>query len=220
MKKILTASLFLLLSINLIAQRDSFSKNQDYNFYDSFNAYWKTVTFKIGGGIYIPQGDLKKYFGSSPLVELSLDFPVTETKSLELAVQFIIPEQRQAFEYVRLTDSVETKATFLFNPMIRFKKNFSKSESSKVLFGLALGASVVTTDARNTDFFDMSEDRSKYEIISALLISPSLDYVKAFKNNNEFTLSVGLNYSPYKIEGALQEDIGRIAITPRILYSF
>ncbi|WP_299519940.1 hypothetical protein [Winogradskyella sp.] len=220
MKNTITASLFFLLCINLMAQNDSIVQSKNYNYNHLFNDYWKTVTFKIGGGMLLPQGELSKHFGPSPLVELSLDFPVTDTKSLELALQFVMPDQKQAFEYARLTDTVQTKATFLFNPILRFKKNFARSDSKKLLLGLGLGASVITTDARNTDFLDTSEDRSKYEVISAFLISPSLDYAKTFKNNNEFTFSIALNYSPYTIEGALQEDIGSIAITPRILYSF
>lgn len=210
----------LLLSFSLFGQNDTLVKQNDYRPYDMFGNYWKTVTFKIGGGVLVPQGELSSHFGISPLVELSLDFPVTDSKSLELAMQLVIPEQKQSFEYQRISDIVETKATFLFNPILRFKKNMSASQTKTLVLGLGLGASVITTDARNTDFFDNSEDRNKYEVITAFLVSPSLDYSKTFKNNNEFTFSVGLNYSPYKIEGALQEDIGSIAITPRLLYSF
>jgi hypothetical protein len=220
MRTIVIACAFFLLSINLIAQNDSIVKRPNYNSYNIFNDYWKRVTFKIGGGMLMPQGRLKKYFNTSPLIELSVDFPVTDSKSLELALQFVVPEQRQGFEYVRLTDTIQTKGAFLFNPMLRFKKNLIKSDHKKLLLSLGLGASVITTDARNTDFFDTSDDRKKYEVITAFLISPSLSYAKTFKNNNEFTFSIGLNYSPYKIEGALQEDIGSIAITPRIMYSF
>ena len=220
MKRILTTSLFFLFCLNLLAQNDSIQKGRNYNNYSPFGDYWKIVTFKIGGGVFIPQGELNTYFGASPLIELSLDFPVTDTKSLELGLQFVIPEQKRSFEYARLTDTIQTNATFLLNPMLRFKKNLSKSDRKKLLLSIGLGASVITTDARNTDFLDTSEDRNKYEAISAFLISPGLGYSKTFKNNNEFTFSVGLNYSPFKIEGALQEDIGSIAITPRILYSF
>ena len=220
MKRIINTCLFLLVSLSTTSQNDSIPKSYNYNRLDTFNDYWKTVTFKIGGGVSLPQGELQNYFGVSPLVELSLDFPVTDTKSLELALQFVLPEQRQAFEYARLTDTVQTKATFLFNPMLRFKKNVSKSDIQKLLIGIGLGASVITTDARNTDFLDSSDDRTKYEVITAFLISPSLDYTRMFKNNNEFTFSLSFNYSPYKVEGALQENIGSIAIIPRILYSF
>ncbi|MCT4630869.1 hypothetical protein [Winogradskyella sp.] len=220
MKSMIATSLFFLLSLSLIAQNDSIIQRQNHNGYDLFNGYWKTVTFKLGGGVLMPQGELKNYFGVSPLIELSVDFPVTDSKSLELALQFVVPEQRQGFEYARLTDTIQTKATFLFNPMLRFKKNLIKSDHKKLLLGLGLGASVITTDARNTDFFDTSDDRKKYEVITAFLISPSLGYAKTFKNNNEFTFSIGLNYSPYKVEGSIREDIGGVAIMPRILYSF
>lgn len=222
MRTIISACLILLLSNPLLAQNDSIVQHQNhsYRFHDTFNDYWKRVTFKIGGGLVLPQGELKQFFGNSPLVELSLDFPVTDSKSLELALQFVIPEQHQAFEYARLTDTVQTKATFMFNPMLRFKKNLITALDKKLLLGLGLGASVITTDARNIDVLDTSDDRRKYEVISTFLISPSLGYAKTFKNNNEFTFSIGLNYAPYKVEGALQEDIGSIAITPRILYSF
>ncbi|GGI56738.1 hypothetical protein [Winogradskyella haliclonae] len=220
MKKMIITTLLFMFSISIVAQNDSIPNDKPYRYDSSFADYWKTVTFKIGGGVLLPQGKLNDYFGISPLVELSLDFPVTESKSLELALQFVIPDQKNGFEYQRLADRVETKATFLFNPMLRFKKNFSQSNSKKLILGVGLGASVITTDARNTDFFDTSDDRNKYEVITAFLVSPSLEYAKTFKKNNEFTLSLGLNYTPYKIEGALQEDIGSIALTPRLLYSF
>jgi len=216
--QIITITILFLFVSKGLSQNDSIISSTAYN--DPYKAYFKTITFKIGGGLLLPQGQLKDYFGASPLVELSLDFPVTERKSLELALQFVVPNQNNAFEYARLTDTVQTKATFMFNPMLRFKTNLSRSTSNKLLLGIGLGASVLSTDARNTDFFDTSEDRSKYEIITAFLVSPSLDYVKTFKNNNEFTFSLALNYSPYKIEGALQEDIGSVALLPRILYSF
>ena len=212
MKNLLTISLFFFVSLNLVAQNDSISQVYNYN---SINDYWKTVTFKIGGGVLMPQGELKTYFNTSPLVELSLDFPVTHSKSIELALQFIIPNQNSPFAYIRDAQTIEAEASFIVNPLIRFKKELGNPNASKFILGLGIGASVINS---NQNVNSSNEDDS-YEITS-FLIAPSIDYVKSFKNKEQLTLSFGINYSPYKIKAAIQESIGSIALTPRILYSF
>lgn len=194
-------------------------KNNSLYYNDQMD-YVNSVTYKIGGGVLIPQGNLKSYFGISPLLELSLDFPVSKKKSMEVALQFVVPDQKESFQYDRAIDTVQAKATYIINPMVRFKKNVSKSMHSKLHIGLGIGLSIINTNARNPFYNGNEDDSEKYEILTTLLVSPSLDYVKKFKNNDELTFSFGLNYSPYKIEGALQEDIGAISLSPRILYSF
>lgn len=202
------------------AQKNSLEVQNSSEYYTAYNEYFKKVTFKLGGGVLLPQGVLKNYFGVSPLIELSVDFPVTETKSLELALQFVIPNQQDTFNYVRSTDTINAKASFLFNPMLRFKKNLSASKATQLHIGLGLGASVIKTDARNPFYTGSDSDDEKYEVITAFLVAPTLDYVKTFNNNEQLTFSLGFHYSPYKIEGALQENIGSISLTPRIMYSF
>ncbi|MBV7269231.1 hypothetical protein [Winogradskyella luteola] len=215
MKNLITTCLFLLFCLNLVAQNDSIPQERGYNYHDSFNDYWRTVTFKIGGGVFMPLGELKKYFNTSPLVELSLDFPVTDNKSIELALQFVIPKQRIPFQYVRDNEDIEAEASLLINPLVRFKKVLGNPNSSKFILGLGIGASVISSNQK----VNSSNNEDTYEITS-FLVAPSLDYVKSFKNNEQLTLSFGIHYSPYKIRGAIQEDIGSIALTPRILYSF
>ncbi|WGD35308.1 hypothetical protein [Olleya sp. YS] len=220
MKKLmLLLGLFSLVQFS-IAQNETLYSITDTEYNDPTVAYFKRVTFKIGGGVLLPQGDLKRYFGLSPLIELSLDFPVTETKSLELALQFVIPDQKESFVYVRTLDTINAKASFIFNPMLRFKKNLSQSKFSQLHLGFALGASVIKTDARNPFFTGNNQEEEKYETATAFLVSPTIDYVKTFKNNEQFTFSFGLNYTPYKIEGAVKQNIGSISFTPRIMYSF
>ncbi|RZN82506.1 MAG: hypothetical protein EVB11_08450 [Winogradskyella sp.] len=213
MKKIIITTLLFIFSINIVAQNDSIVRARNYNYIDSYKDYWRTVTFKIGGGLYIPQGDLNNYFESSPLFEMSLDFPVTDNKSLELALQFILPKQKESFKYVNTVD--EAEAALIFNPMLRFKKDLSKNETSKFLIGLGVGASVIGLNQN----IGLTNEKEKTEITS-FMIAPSLDYVKSFKNKEQLTFSLGLNYSPYKIKGILDEKIGGLAITPRLLYSF
>ncbi len=215
MKYVITISIIFMFSLSLLGQNDSIQPNKSYRYYDKFNDYWSTVTFKIGGGMYLPQGKLKNYFKPSALFELSLDFPVTDSKSLELALQFIIPEQIELFQYLQNNENIEAEASLIVNPMLRFKKDLSQSKVSKFILGLGIGASVISTTQKSS----LSDEDENYEI-TAFLVTPSLDYVKSFKNKEQLTFSLGLHYSPYKIEGALQEKIGSIALMPRLLYSF
>lgn len=215
MKNLIMTTLLLVLCLNLVAQNDSISQEKNYGYYNSFNDYWKTVTFKIGGGVLIPQGELKKYFNTSPLLELSLDFPVTDNKSIELALQFIIPKQQKSFQYIRDDENIEAEASLLFNPILRFKKVIGNKNNSCFSLGLGIGASVISSNQK----INSSNDDDSYEVTS-FLVAPNLDYVKTFKNKEQLTFSFGINYSPYKIKGAIQENIGSIALTPRVLYSF
>lgn len=222
---IIMKNVFLILAVVFIVyngncQRNYIEVKSSSEFYNAQHDYFKRVTFKVGGGILIPQGALYNYFGMSPLIELSLDFPVTQKKSLELALQFIIPNQKESFTYVTGQETINANASFMFNPMLRFKKNISNNENAQLHLGAGLGTSVIKTDIRNPFYTGNNQEEEKYEMASAFLISPSLDYVLKFKNNEELTFSFALNYSPYKIEGALKENIGAISLTPRILYSF
>lgn len=215
MKNFIATGLLLLLCLNLVAQNDSIAQNKNYSHYDSFDDYWKTITFKIGGGVLIPQGNLKKYFATSPLVELSLDFPVTDSKSIELALQFILPKQRRPFQYIRDEESIDAEASFIVNPLVKFKKEIGGHDLRRFILGIGIGASIINSNQK----VNSSNDKDSYEITS-FLVAPSLDYVLSFKNKEQLTLSLGIQYSPYKIKGAVQEDIGALALTPRILYSF
>ena len=145
MKHLTTISFLLLFSSNLIGQNDSIQNEDRYRYYDTFNEYWKSVTFKIGGGMFLPQGQLKDYLDASALVELSLDFPVTDNKSIELALQFIVPKQRIPFQYIRDEESIEADASLIVNPFVRFKKDIGKTNVSNFTLGLGLGASVIST---------------------------------------------------------------------------
>ncbi|MFQ3239390.1 MAG: hypothetical protein ACI9NI_001692 [Olleya marilimosa] len=202
------------------AQKDTIYVTNSNQYHSYMDNYFKRVTFKIGGGVILPQGKLKNYFGVSPLIQLSLDFPVTNKKSLELALQFVVPDQKQSFKYVRALDTIPAKAAFMFNPMLKFKKNLSQNVNSQLHVSFGIGASIIKTDARNPFYTGDNDTEEKYEVITAFLMSPTLDYVKKFRNNEELTFSLGLNYAPYKIEGAVQENVGSVYITPKILYSF
>lgn len=217
-------SVLLLVALSLFqllnAQMESLDKNKQETTNPFNESYFKRINFKIGGGILIPQGNLKEYLKTSPLVELSLDFPVTNFKSIQLAFQFVVPSQNKSFNYVRAVDTIKTKATFMLNPMLRFKKRINKKEKSELIIGIGIGASIINTNARNPFYTGSKEDEEKYEVITSFLVSPTLDYVKTFKSKDQLTFGLSLNYSPYKIEGSVQDNIGSISLVPKIMYSF
>jgi len=153
------------------------------------------------------------------MIELSAVFPLKKRKSLELAMQFIVPNQKASFKYVTPLETVNAKATFMFNPMLRFKKNLLNSHKSQLNLGLGLGVSILRTNARNP-FYEGKDDDKKYEMITSFLASPLIEYTQRFNNNERITIGFNLQYSPYKIEGALQEDIGSFFYVPKIAYKF
>ena len=100
-------------------------------------------------------------------------------------------------------------------------KALIRTNKSKISIGLGIGISSITTDARNP-FFEGEKDQKKYELISSLLVMPNgIQWHHAFSENTQLTFAIeDLQYSPYKVEGALREDIGSMALIPKILYRF
>jgi len=214
-KQISITLLLIFTNIILFAQNDSMPK---YYNSDPTIAYLKTAKFKIGTGVLIPQNGLKEYFGISPIIELRIEFPLKQNKSLEFSVQTIVPNQEESFRYIRDLDTINAKATLMINPILRFKKYFIKTKKSDLNLNVGFGISVIQTNARNL-FYEGKEGQKKYETITAFLASPGIEY--SYKFNNE-ELSVGFNvqYAPYKIEGSLRENLGTIFYTPKIAYKF
>ena len=208
------------------AQQDSLTQigsntyNQSIYGSHEITDYFKSVSFNIGAGLFIPQGTLQDYLGISPLAELNLNLPLKREKSIDLGIQFIIPNQTREFSYVRVEDTLQTESTFMFNAFLKFKVNvLSPNKNSRLNINTAFGVSSITTDARNPNFGN-NEDDTKYEMVTAFLISPGLEYELRLKDDSVIKMGANLHYSPYKIEGALQENIGGIALIPKLSYRF
>lgn len=218
MKTIIISILMLLQSILIFAQNDSI--NTKINQYkDPFYDYMKTIKIRAGAGIFIPSTQAKNYLGNSPLFEINAEFPLKKRKSIELAAQIIIPNQQQNFVYIRTIDTIQAKATVIGNFMLRYKKSLIGNSKSDLKISLGFGASSLITDARNP-YYSGKKEEQKYEIVNALLLQPGISYERKFGENTQLLLAFDLQYSPYKMEGALREDIGSIYYVPRLMFTF
>ncbi|WP_394750848.1 hypothetical protein [Spongiimicrobium salis] len=176
------------------------------------------ISFRIGTGVLIPQQGREEFFGISPMLETSALLPLKRKKAVEFVLQFAIPTQKEAFVYQRTIDTVNAKATLLINGMFRFKKALISKDKTGFNIGLGIGISNITTNARNP-FYTGDEDEKKYENITAILFAPNLEWEHRFLSH-EIAISIGLQYAPYKVEGALREDIGEFFYVPKISYRF
>jgi len=192
--------------------------NQHYD--GNYQNYIKEISFKLGVGVLIPKEGIKEYFGTSPMVDLTVNFPIKNRKSLDLILQFAIPNQKDEFTYLRTIDTIQAKSTFMVNGFLKFKKDIIKTDYTVINIGLGVGFSHVNTNARNPFYQGKTEDEEKYESITAFLATPGIELVKTFKNNDELTFGFSLQYSPYKIEGAVRENIGGLFYVPKLAYKF
>lgn len=217
MKKTAITIITLLLSIHIIAQEENSTSVKDSIL--PTKDYFDQITFNLGGGVFIPQGKLQQYFGAGPMLEFNFNFPINKSKSIDVVGQFILPNQVEDFAFARTIDTVTAKSQMMFNFFAKFNKTLKSTENGKLKIYLGAGVSTITTNARNP-FYSGAEDENKYEFISALLIAPGFDYKFRLSDNAKMAIGVNYHYSPYRLEGALQEDIGSSAIVPRIQLTF
>lgn len=217
MKKATLILVTFLFSFQLFGQakKDSYSVDTIPHTKD----YFDEITFNLGGGVFIPQGELKRYFGAGPVLEFNLNFPINKTKSIDLLGQFIIPNQVQDFAFIRTIDTVRAKSQMMFNFFAKFNKTLKLTQKGELKAYLGVGISTITTDARNP-FYSGAENENKYEFISALLIAPGINYKFRISDNSKLAIGINYHYSPYRLEGALRENIGSSAIIPRLLFTF
>ena len=131
----------------------------------------------------------------------------------------MIPNQVENFTYIRTIDTIQAKSQLMFNIFVKLNKSLKTTEKSELKAFLGLGASTITTNARNP-FYSGAEGESKYEFISALLITPGIDYTFRISQKSKLVVGINYQYSPYKLEGALQENIGSSAIIPKLQFRF
>lgn len=190
------------------------AQNQS-NTFDPF----KNATIAIGGGIFMPQGNLATYFGTAPFFEISGNFPLKRKKALGISLQVVIPNQKDDFLYRRTIDTIQVKSTMMLNFLVDFKKTISSSTKGNLAIKAGIGVSGITTDARNP-FYSGQEGEEKYEMVSAVLFSPGLEYKYEFNEDAKFIIGISMQYAPYKVEGAVRENIGGLALVPKIMYIF
>ncbi|QHI36334.1 hypothetical protein IMCC3317_16960 [Kordia antarctica] len=209
MKHVISILVTVFLSLSFAtAQNDS-------SIFDSFD----NATFAIGGGIFMPQGQLSNYFGTAPFLEISGNFPLRRKRAISLTLQVVVPNQKDDFLYRRTIDTIQAKSTMMLNFTVNFKKSLHTTAKGNLELKLGLGVSAITTDARNP-FYSGDEGEEKYETVSAVLFSPGLEYQYKFSEGNKFVIGVSVNYAPYKVEGAVRENIGGLALVPKISYVF
>lgn len=191
------------------------SAQNNTNTFDPFN----NATLSLGGGIFMPQGKLANYFGTAPFFEISGNFPLRRKRAIGVSLQVVVPNQKDDFLYRRTIDTIQVKSTMMINFIVDFKKGLHTSAKGNLELKLGLGVSGITTDARNP-FYSGQEGEEKYEIVGAVLFSPGLEYRHEFNENTKITIGVSMHYAPYKVEGAVREDIGGLAFVPKIAYVF
>lgn len=216
MKRILLHVLSFCMAVTIMAQ--SPEESQENERIDFAMDEQENISFRIGTGILIPQNGRKEFFGISPMLETTALLPLKNKKSIGFVLQFAIPTQRDAFVYQRTVDTINAKATLLINGMFRFKKEVVTKEKTALNIGLGIGISNIITNARNP-FYTGREDENKYENITAILFAPNLEWKYRFLSH-EIAISIGLQYAPYKVEGALRENIGELFYVPKFSYRF
>lgn len=177
-------------------------------------------TIKAGTGVFIPVGNLQKYFSASPYFEFSVNAPFFLRNNFGFGLQFIVPNQKDALQYQTIDNTLtQVKISSIINLTFNFRKRFLQKKNTAFEFRLGAGFSGIQTNLRNPNYTG-KKDENKYETISSFLVNPSIEYLKQFKDGTELSFGIGIQYAPYKIEGAVKENIGGVGCIPKLMYVF
>jgi hypothetical protein len=189
------------------------------NSLDSFGSAIEQARVTIGGGMFMPMGKLSRYYGPSPFFELAVDYEVRGQKAIGMTFQAIFPDQRNEFVLQQINDTIDAKSTLILNFTFDFKKTLKTYPNGKLEVKLGVGGSIVTTDARNP-LFRRDNEESRYEHFGSILFTPAFEYRHRFSKHAQFVFGLGINFTPYRVDNAVEDDIGGFALMPKIAYIF
>lgn len=205
-----------------IAQSDStVTKTLTLDYWDN-DRHLRQPKFEIGGGFYIPQGTLARYIKPSPFINIDIYIPTLRNKSITAVFQFVIPTQGDPFvlQNPDVIDQLEAvRSNFIINTFLRFSQNLTSIDSNHKL-ELGLGVGISTMIVQTPFSFFNNDDQNAGRGLVAFLAAPGLHWKCKPTENTDLTIGIDLQYSPYRLKGALEQDIGGLAYTPKILYRF
>ncbi|MFT5890566.1 MAG: hypothetical protein ACI9Y7_000659 [Dokdonia sp.] len=205
-----------------IAQSDSTATKTVTNEYWEYERVLHPAKFEIGGGFFIPQGKLATFIKPSPFIGVEIYIPTKRNKSITAVFQFVLPSQEDQFiiQNPNTIDGVEAVSSdLIINTFLRFSQNLTPIDSpSKLELGLGVGISTMLVQTPFSFFNDDDENASRGLV--SFLIAPGLHWKFKPTKNSDLTIGADLQYSPYKLKGALEQDLGGLAISPKILYRF
>lgn len=222
MKKIYFVIVMSLCTYMMLAQSDLSKPKTITNEYWEYEKEWQRPKFEIGGGLFIPQGQLATFVKPSPFIDINVYFPSRRNKSIVAVFQFIRPSQEDRFIVQNPDDinQVEAVSTdFIVNSFLSFNQNLT-SENSKSRVELGLGVGISTMIVQTPFSFFNNDDRNASRGLVSFLIAPGLHWKFAPTENTHITIGADVQYSPYKLKGAIEQDIGGLAILPKVLYRF
>lgn len=219
MKNVHFSIVFIIFATCLLqAQNDSIAgvRSSEQFFYKSSD-FGDFPYVRVGGGIWLPQGKLSEVMDPSPIFEIALDFPSSSgLRSVEFAMQFILPNQHLDFVYHTNAGTFNASANLILNGLLKFKKPVYTAGSNSIEIGAGLGISAMFISENDIDFKDVIP----YESANTILFMPSLSWYHVFKDDSVFTLGADLHIATYRVQGAVQSGIGSISLIPKITYRF
>ena len=214
--------IFILFTSLSISQSGFSNTSKVTNEYWDYDEPWQRPKFELGLGVFIPQGNLATFINPSPFVDLGVYFPAKRNKSIALVLQLVDPSQNESFivsnpDAIEQTEAIESE--FIMNAFLRFSQNLTKKTSiHKLELGIGIGISTMFIETPFT-FFNNDDENASRGLVS-FLAAPGLHWKFKPTKNSHITIGTDIQYIPYNRKGAIDSDIGGVAIAPRVLYRF
>lgn len=211
MKTIRAFTIALFVSLFCFAQNDMITSSDQLTYNENI------PYIKIGAGYWIPSGNLSNFINNSPFFELGIVIPDDSySRSFEVGIQLVIPQQENYFLLRENTSDLEIEATTVLNAYLKLNKYIWENDNNRLELSFGLGISSIFLDPVTRE----AADALDYDNINSFLVTPGLTYAFSFKDKSIVQLSFDLHYTPFKMERGTTKDLGSFSMLPKISYRF
>ena len=214
LKKIIFVLLVLQSSVS-IAQNEEGEVNQ-ISEYDTWNY---GMTFTVQAGVWIPMGDLKKTFTSSPNLGFRFGVPVSESLRVDLGASINMPLDSKHFEYNDNGNRFLAKSEETINGILGVWLAQETRLDHRFIFSryVGLGVGFIQTDTRKNDTEDENDEWFGVETLN---VNFGLSINRIITNKKAIGLFIEYNYAPYALFNKVDEGFGNRYVITGLQYRF
>lgn len=195
------------------------AQNEDVNQISEFDTWNNGMTFTIQAGVWIPMGDLKKTFTSSPNLGFRFGFPVSQTLRIDLGASINMPLDSKHFEYNDHGNRFTAKSENTINGILgvwlaqetRFNNHFIFSRY------VGLGVGFIQTDTKK---FDTEDGTDEWFGVETMNINLGISISRIVMKKNAIGIFVEYNYAPYALFNKVDKGFGNRYVITGLQFRF
>lgn len=184
-----------------------------------FDTWNQGMTFTVQVGAWLPMGDLRETFSTSPNLGFRFGFPVSEFLRIDLGASVNVPLNAESFEYNDRGNRFIAKSENTVNGILGIWLANETRVNTNFIFSryVGLGVGFIQTDTKK---FDTADGTDEWFGVETVNLNIGISLSRIVLENNAIGVFIEYNYAPYSLFNRVNKGFGNRYIITGLQYRF